>query len=565
MTSLSPKPKIKELQVRTLTRWPRLSYATLPIIIMVLVVIVCIAGYGLTTARNEVSRGIGVERRLRENQIRIIAVFDSYAHLLWGSTGRVQTAPIDHDSWEQFMGIYHLSKNFSGMEAVGLINSNGSDNAVVAYVSPETSVTNRAVGTDLAAIPDLNSTMKQAAASGETTISNPLPNLFSTKEDIKTTRTGFLMLAPFYDISLPTTTTQERIQSVHGYTAATFRGDIFFDRVFKDVDLSHTQMNVYLGDVSKANLLYEVNQTTSNNFKEASQKVDVYGKTFTLTYKFDRNDILSPSLNYMPEILVVSGLFVGMLIAGIGGYMLRHRYRRLTLEKEQAVNFAKDELLSLASHQLRTPATGVKQYLGMVLQGFAGKLNKQQQTYLERANASNNRQLQVINDILHMAKLEAGRIVLAEHEFDIAQMVHDVIDEQRSEAEKNSITLTLKAPSKGLIVGDSHMLRMVVENLVSNAIKYTPEEGAVSVRLMRRANRWIVIVKDTGVGIAKKDFEKLFQQFSRINNPRSDFVTGTGVGLYLAHHLTVLHGGTIAVQSTQNKGSTFTVRLPRKL
>lgn len=164
-----------------------------------------------------------------------------------------------------------------------------------------------------------------------------------------------------------------------------------------------------------------------------------------------------------------------------------------------------------------------------------------------------------------MAKLETGRIVLAERKFDFAKMVREVVDEQRDQAARGEVTMSLKAPSQGWIMGDSHMLWMVIENLVSNAIKYTPAGGTVTIRLSRRANRWVLSVKDTGVGISKKDFSKLFKQFSRIANERSDFVTGTGVGLYLAYHLTVLHGGSISVHSSKGKGSTFTIRLPRKL
>ena len=109
------------------------------------------------------------------------------------------------------------------------------------------------------------------------------------------------------------------------------------------------------------------------------------------------------------------------------------------------------------------------------------------------------------------------------------------------------------------------MLRMVVENLVTNAIKYTPPGGKVTVRLSRLANYWIIVVKDTGVGIARADYSQLFKQFTRIENDRSNVVTGTGIGLYLAHHLTLLHGGTIGVASSKGKGTTFTVRLPRKM
>ncbi len=113
--------------------------------------------------------------------------------------------------------------------------------------------------------------------------------------------------------------------------------------------------------------------------------------------------------------------------------------------------------------------------------------------------------------------------------------------------------------------GDSHMLRMVVENLVTNAIKYTPPGGKITVRLSRLGNFWLVVVRDTGVGIARADYSQLFKQFTRIENDRSNVVTGTGIGLYLAYHLTLLHGGTIGVSSSKGKGTTFTVRLPRKM
>lgn len=565
MATFSPKPKIKELQTRTLVRWPRLSYGALPLVIMLLVIIVCLIGYGLSNANVELSRGRSIDRRLLENKIRTDAVFDSYAHLMWGSTGRVQSAAVDEESWEKFISIFDIPNNFSGMEAVGLVYGTTPANATIVAVSPETPQT-MAIKSDVSSQKSLQQqTMIEAARTGTTTIGDPLPNLFSTKQNVATTHNGFLMYAPFYNEALPTSTPDQRQQAVSGYTIAMFRGDIFFDKLFKNVDLSHSHLKIYLGEPVSTNLLYETGKTTSSHLRTVSQEISEYGKTFTILYTFDVDNILVFSQNYLPQILVFAGLLVGMIIAGVSGYMLRNRYRRLTLEKEQAVNFAKDELLSLASHQLRTPATGVKQYLGMVLQGFAGDLNEQQRIYLERAYASNNRQLHVINDILHMAKIEAGRIVLSEREFNIAAMVHEVVDEQRLEATKGEVHLILKAPTRGLMVGDNHLLRMVVENLVSNAIKYTPEGGTVSVRLHRRNNHWIITVKDTGVGIAKSDYNKLFQQFSRINNSRSDYVTGTGVGLYLAHHLTVLHGGTIGVSSTKGKGSTFTVRLPRKM
>lgn len=546
-------------------RWPSLSYAALPIIIIALTMVVALIGYSLTSVNLDGSRGKAATNRMRENNLRINGVFDSYASLLRGSTGRLQSADINEGEWQQFLSAYNLEKNFSGLEALGLTTGDSISSQTIAYVSPRTENTEKALNMNIGELPMLSSTLEQAIRTGKTTVSEALPDLFSTKQGVSDVKPGFLMFAPYYDRSLPATTEDERKAAFRGFTVALFRGDIFFNKAYEATDLSHTKIAIYLGEVSEKNLLHVKGTNTEQKTQTSTQEIDYYGKKFNFVFTYDTDYMLSWSLTYIPQVIFISALFIGMIFAGVAGYLLRSRYKRLTYEKERDVNFAKDELLSLASHQLRTPATGVKQYLGMVLQGFAGEVPEKQREYLERAYSSNNRQLHVINDILHLAKLETGRIVLTEREFDFAKMVRDVIDEQRDSAKAAEVTLRVRIPPRGLIVGDSHMLWMIVENLLSNAIKYTPPQGVVTVRLVRRGNRWVLTVKDTGVGIAKKDFSKLFQQFSRITNSRSDFVTGTGVGLYLAHHLTVLHGGNIGVTSTKGKGSTFTVRLPRKL
>lgn len=546
-------------------RWPALSYGALPVVIFALIFAGSLIGYGLTTANLEGARTRAIQHRLSEDKLRLDSVFNNYAHLLWGSTGEMQSGAVDAGSWQRFIGVYRLSQNFAGMEAIGVAYGTDPQTAKIAYVSPETDLTEKAAGTNLALEPSITAALGQAQQTGATTLSGSLPNIFSTKSNQTTTTRGFLMFAPFYDTSFPMQTESDRAAALQGYSVALFRGDNFFDDVFKATDLSHTSIKVYLGDAVPTNLQYQANETTDVDQRQTSMRLSEYGKTFTITYGFDTASIVPFSINYLPQFLLIGGTVIALIIAGVSGMMFRSRYRRLIFQKEQDVNFAKDELLSLASHQLRTPATGVKQYLGMVLQGFAGDLSSQQRTYLERAYSSNNRQLHVINDILHLAKLEAGRIVLAERKFDIADMIREIVDEQKDEAKKGEVNLQLLAPPRGMIVGDSHMLRMAVENLVSNAIKYTQPRGKVTVRLTQRGKSWVLTVKDTGVGIADKDLGKLFKQFSRISNARSDFVTGTGIGLYLAHHLVVLHGGSIGVSSTEGKGSTFTVRLPRKV
>lgn len=564
MKKSETQPALADVEAATPMHWPRVSYGVLPITIMIFVVIACLIAYSLASATVEVSRAHTIDRRLAENQLSVSSIFDSYTHLSWGSVGRLESGDVNRESWQRFMSVYDLEKNFSGMEAIGVSYGKTPKNNVIAYVSPETPQTKQTIDQDVGKTPELVPVMDQAARTGRTVISDAIPNVFSTKKDGRSAKTGFLMFTPFYDTSLPQSDPDQRMSALRGFTIAMFRGEDFFGPIFDKTDLSHTRLEIYLGDVKPSNLLYAAGKNTDQNIRVLRQQMSEYGKPITIVNKMDTAYILTWIATYFPQFILFGGIVMGLLFAGVAGYMLRNRFYRLTYEKERDVEFAKDELLSLASHQLRTPATGVKQYLGMVLQGFAGDISEKQREYLQRAYASNNRQLGVINDILHLAKLETGRIVLAERKFDLAKMVRDVIDEQRESAERGEITLQLDAPPHGSIMGDSHMLRMVIENLVSNAIKYTPTGGVVTVRLTRRANRWVVMVKDTGVGIAKSDFPKLFKQFSRINNPRSEFVTGTGVGLYLAYHLTVLHGGTVSVASRRGKGSTFTVRLPRK-
>lgn len=564
--SFSPRIAAQRTQARILRRWPNLSFLALPIIIIVVTFFGSIVVYSLSSANLEIARSRAIERVLHDNQIRIHSSLDSYSQLLMSGVGRVNSGEISSESWQKFMAVYDLRVNFPGMEAVGLVRRADQSQMTVSYVSPESDVTKRFIGYNLATIPELQRALAQAAQQGQTTVSEPLPQVGSTKVGFTKPAPGFLMVMPFYDQSMPLGTPSQREAAIQGYTSAMFRGDVFFSQLFKDSDLAHTKLAIHISDMAPSHQVYETGRNTDGDqVRKATQEVELYGQKFIFAYTFDTASILSFSQTYLPQALLFGGMFLGLLFAAIAGYLLRSRYQRLTYEKERDVEFAKDELLSLASHQLRTPATGVKQYLGMVLQGFVGDITEKQRDYLAKAYASNDRQLHIINDILHLAKIEAGRIILAKHEFDLASMIREVVDEQHDEASKNDVDLVVRMPDTAPIIGDSHMLRMVVENLVSNAVKYTPAKGRVEVSLVKRGMRWVITVKDTGVGIAKNDFSKLFQQFSRINNPRSDYVTGTGVGLYLAHHLTVLHGGTISVASSLGKGSTFTVRLPRKL
>ncbi len=232
-------------------------------------------------------------------------------------------------------------------------------------------------------------------------------------------------------------------------------------------------------------------------------------------------------------------------------------------EELEAISRSKDEFVALASHQLRTPATAVKQYLGMVLQGYVGGITKDQADVLTHAFDSNERQIQIINQILSAARVDTGKLVISPNVVDLRALMRSVTKDMEGELQRHHHTLTLHVPPYPVpVAADNSYLHIAVENILHNAIVYTPPKGRIMVALKRRGQSCQLSIMDTGVGIKKQDLSKLFVKFSRIHNPLSVEAGGSGIGLYLAAEIVRLHGGTIDVRSQIGRGTTFAISLP---
>jgi len=232
-------------------------------------------------------------------------------------------------------------------------------------------------------------------------------------------------------------------------------------------------------------------------------------------------------------------------------------------EELEAISRSKDEFVALASHQLRTPATAVKQYIGMVLQGYVGDINGEQADVLTKAFESNERQIQIINQILSAARADTGRLVMMPMPVDLCSLTQGIVVDMDETLRQRQHTIALNVP-KGMVrvSADLGYIRMAIENVLHNASVYTPRGGSITVTLSRKSKRCILSISDTGVGIKKADLGKLFVKFSRIHNPLSVEAGGSGIGLYLTAEIIRLHGGTIDVESRVGKGSTFAISLP---
>lgn len=244
---------------------------------------------------------------------------------------------------------------------------------------------------------------------------------------------------------------------------------------------------------------------------------------------------------------------------------LAHAAKSLTKQRSRLVllNQAKDEFIAMASHQLRTPASGVKQYIGMLLENYAGKLTKHQRHIVRLAYKSNERQIQIVDDLLNVAQIDAGKVRLSKEKVEVARLIKDILHEQRSVFSAREQVVEFRHANRIFNASaDRAKLRMVLENIISNASKYTLNGKKIEIRLKRNKDNLAISVKDNGIGISKKDLRKLFKKFSRIDNSLSVTVGGTGLGLYWAKKMIDLHRGSINVTSKLDRGSTFTVMLP---
>jgi signal transduction histidine kinase len=515
----------------------------------------------------------------------------TYEQILRGGVGLFQGSDrVTLDDWSNYLTAFDIAHNYPGVQAIGFaqvmtpdevpdvanfLASEGVENFQVTPANPSASqyaavtylksISNMpaAYGFDMYSQPTRRAAMLRARDEDQTTVT-PRIQLMSTDGSHPT---GFNMYEPYYGASVPTTVA-ERQQNIKGYVYASFRTNNFFKGIESQLDGRLIGFSITVNKDTQPLYTSPTYNTIGarHHTGYVARSVAMYGQTWHIRFAIDDKLIVSNVQLKRPQGILIFGIFMALLVSIIILLVLRGRARDLAAQNERAVELAKDELLSLASHQLRTPATGVKQYVGMVLQGFVGDVSEEQQALLEKAYASNDRQLRIINEILHLAKIDSGRIVLAKTTTNLNDLVSDVANEQQSDlnAARHKFKLTL--PKKAIMVNvDNHTLRMAIENLLSNAIKYTRPGGNISITVRRSHMKALIEVQDSGVGISNSDLNKIFRQFSRLPNEMSQMVEGTGIGLYLAKHLVELHKGTIRVVSQQGKGSTFTIELPIKV
>jgi signal transduction histidine kinase len=229
-------------------------------------------------------------------------------------------------------------------------------------------------------------------------------------------------------------------------------------------------------------------------------------------------------------------------------------------ERLRELDRLKDEFVSLVSHELRTPLTSIRGYIELLLED--GKPGTNERRYLEIVDRNSKRLLELVSDLLFLAQIEAGKLGIERGQVDLSKVVEECIETSSPVADSRGIELAAKVERVPRLEGDRARLAQVLDNLVSNGLKFTPTGGRVEVRLSAQNGAALLEVDDTGVGIPVDEQQHLFERFFRSSSATENAIPGTGLGLTITKAIVERHGGEIEVESAENAGTTVRVRLP---
>jgi signal transduction histidine kinase len=234
----------------------------------------------------------------------------------------------------------------------------------------------------------------------------------------------------------------------------------------------------------------------------------------------------------------------------------------MDITRQKEIDIAKTEFVTLASHQLRTPIAAVRWNLEL-LQSTHTDLTETQQLYYTKVNKNVERLASLVNDFLHVSKLELGTFASSPQEVVLSTFIHNTLEEFDKSIQDKKLTIDTSFEPDELVARlDPRLLRIILDNLVSNAVKYTGTEGTIAVSYRASAQEVVVAVSDTGIGIPADEIRNMFNRFYRASNAEKQHAEGTGLGLYIIKQAVKIMQGEISVQSTLGKGTTFTLRLP---
>jgi len=238
----------------------------------------------------------------------------------------------------------------------------------------------------------------------------------------------------------------------------------------------------------------------------------------------------------------------------------------VNITEQKKIDTAKSEFVALATHQLRTPIAAIRYAADLLTKHIVDGQTERNATYLDKINRNVLRMLALINDFLHVSKLEMGTFATEASSITVNAFLDDILEEFEGRIANQHIAVTRRGePATQTMSTDPRLLNIILSNIISNAVKYTPPEGSLDVSYASDGQVIRFAITDTGIGIPEAEIPQLFRKFFRASNAQSQHTEGTGLGLYIVQEAAKQLGGSIEVASEEGKGTTFTVILPLQL
>lgn len=537
----------------------------------------------------------------------------AYEHVLRGAVGLFAASEkVTRSEWQTYVRLLDIDKYYPGIQGIGFaqrippqhkaahqaaIRAEGfpdyairplgerSEYTSIVFLEPFNWRNQRAFGYDMFSEPVRRQAMERARDTGLTSVSGKVTLVQETEQEVQH---GFLMYLPVYPRGVVPATAADRLAALVGYVYSPFRMNDLMQGILGHEALPDISLALYDGPVATpAALMYaSAGTATADPAFSATLVIDLKGQQWTL--RFDSLPVFDAGIDRQkPRLILLVGVLVSLLFTVVAWFLASNRRRaralaaanrdleaeiaerrqteaRLAQAKDQAeaANRAKSTFLASMSHELRTPLNAIIGFSEALQERLFGELNLRQGRYVDNIHTAGRHLLSLINDILDLSKVEAGKMELETTVFDFPVLLEQALTLVRERAAGHRIALALDvAPAVGRFKGDERKIRQTLLNLLSNAVKFTADGGSVTLRAWRTATTVTVAVSDTGIGIAPADQAAIFQEFTQVGRGNAGKQEGTGLGLALCRRFVELHGGAIGVASEEGKGSTFTFTL----
>jgi signal transduction histidine kinase/AmiR/NasT family two-component response regulator len=518
----------------------------------------------------------------------IASRLSTYVNVLTGTRGLVVADPtLPRDSLRAYIRSLNVARRYPGIRGVGVAIRIPVTNIAeleaemrrggypefqvwptpareevmpIVLLEPQDERNRGVMGYDMWSEPLRRDAMSRARDSGRPAATQPVV-LMQEHEPVKPK--GFLIYTPLYATGTTPPTREQRRDALVGFIYAPFRAADLLEGIFGTQERPEVGFTIH----DRGELLYATPDLPRNPRFTEIRRGQIAGRVWTIRWVSRRE-------GYGVALLSAAGTFAGgMIIAFLLFSLIRVQMRareqaeataerlRTSEAALQRANVAKDEFLATLSHELRTPMTAIMGWSQML-----GEEELDAQTHemaVDAIRKSATVQAQLIDDLLDVSRITAGKMKIEPEPVELAHVVQSAIDTVRSAAEAKSVAISSQIATGIWVNGDERRLQQVVWNLLTNAVKFTPEGGEVFVDLREETTTAAVEVRDTGQGIDPEFMPHIFERFRQADSSTTRPHMGLGLGLAIVRHLVELHGGTIGAESKgEGRGSTFRVRLP---